>query len=102
MVADGLLWPYNPMPRSCGMLSVAFRQTLAADSQRAHAMKAETWLARCAAELHHLHLTRPRCSEEHAPPDEWGNDTAGELMEADRYRGLDPVQAARVFWRDQD
>jgi hypothetical protein len=65
-------------------------------------MKAETWLARCAAELHHLYLTKPRSREEHAPPDEWGSDTAGELMEADRYRGLDPVQAARVFWRDQN
>ena len=81
---------------------LAFRHTLAADSTTAHAMKAETWLARCAAELHHLYLTKPRGGEEPAPPDAWDSDTAGELLGADRYRGLDPVQAARAFWRDQD
>jgi hypothetical protein len=28
--------------------------------------------------------------------------TAGELIDAQRYRGLDPVQAARIFWRDNE
>jgi hypothetical protein len=27
---------------------------------------------------------------------------AGELIESQRYRGLDPVQAARIFWRDTE
>ena len=62
-------------------------------------MKAETWLARCAAELQHLHLTYRRRGGED-PPQEWDMETAGELIEAQRYRGLDPVQAARIFWRD--
>jgi hypothetical protein len=63
-------------------------------------MKAETWLARCAAELQHLYLTKPRCGEDDVPSDEWGVETAGELIVDQRYRGLDPVQAARNFWRD--
>ena len=65
-------------------------------------MKAETWLARCAAELQHLYLTNPRSGEDDVPPDEWGMETAGELIDAERYRGLDPVQAARTFWRDDE
>jgi hypothetical protein len=63
-------------------------------------MKADTWLARCAAELQHLCQTNPRGSASPVRPDAWGMDMAGELIEAQRYRGLDPVQAARVFWRD--
>jgi len=62
-------------------------------------MKAETWVARCAAELQHLYLTHPRCGEDDVPSDAWGMDTAGELIGALRYRGLNPVQAARSFWR---
>jgi hypothetical protein len=65
-------------------------------------MKAETWLARCAAELQHLYLTHPRSGVDDVPPDEWSLDTAGELIEAQRYRGLDPVQAARTFWRSSE
>jgi hypothetical protein len=63
-------------------------------------MKAQTWLARCAAELQHLHLTHPRGAEDDVRQGDWGIATAGELIEAQRYRGLDPVQAARLFWRD--
>jgi hypothetical protein len=63
-------------------------------------MKAETWLARCAAELQHLYVTNPRHRLHDAPADHWTIDTAGELIDAQRYRGLDPVQAARSFWRD--
>jgi hypothetical protein len=63
-------------------------------------MKAETWLARCAAELQHLHLTYPRRSVGELPAGDWNMDTAGVLIDAQRYRGLDPVQAARIFWRD--
>jgi hypothetical protein len=65
-------------------------------------MKAETWLARCAAELQHLYLINLHCGEDDAPTDDWGMETAGELIEAQRYRGLDPVQAARIFWRDNE
>ena len=65
-------------------------------------MKAETWLARCAAELQHLHLTNPHCGEDVVPSDEWGVEAAGELIVDQRYRGLDPVQAARIFWRDNE
>lgn len=65
-------------------------------------MKAETWLARCAAELQHLNLTNPRRGEADVPADDWDMETAGELIEAQRYRGLDPVQAARIFWRDNE
>jgi hypothetical protein len=65
-------------------------------------MKAETWVARCAAELRHLHLIKLRCADSDAPPDEWGMTKAGELIESQRYRGLDPVQAARIFWRDTE
>jgi hypothetical protein len=65
-------------------------------------MKAETWVARCAAELQHLHLTNPRRGVEGVPVDEWGIETAGELIDAQRYRGLDPVQAARAFWRTDE
>ena len=64
-------------------------------------MKAETWLARCAAELQHLYVTNPRHRSHDAPADDWNIDTAGELIDAQRYRGLDPVQAARSFWRDR-
>jgi hypothetical protein len=42
-----------------------FEQTL-----REHEMKAETWLARCAAELQHLYLTNPHCGEPDAASDE--------------------------------
>lgn len=63
-------------------------------------MKAETWLARCAAELQHLSLTNPRGSTSQAPADDCTMEVAGELIGAQRYRGLDPVQAARIFWRD--
>ena len=48
-------------------------------------MKAETWLARCAAELQHLYLTHPRSGVDDVPPDEWSLETAGELIEAQRY-----------------
>jgi hypothetical protein len=65
-------------------------------------MKAEIWLARCAVELQHLFLTHPHSGETDAASDEWGAETAGELIEAERYRGLDPVQAARVFWRENE
>jgi hypothetical protein len=65
-------------------------------------MKADTWLARCAAELQHLNLTHPHGGEDLAPTDDWDLQTAGELIEALRYRGLDPVQAARIFWRDTE
>ena len=63
-------------------------------------MKVEIWLARCAAELQHLYLTNPNRGVNAVPLDDWNMDTAGELIEAQRYRGLDPVQAARSFWRD--
>jgi hypothetical protein len=63
-------------------------------------MKADTWLARCAAELQHLYLTNPHSSQSHPQPEAWGMEAAGELIDAQRYRGLDPVQAARIFWRD--
>jgi len=65
-------------------------------------MKAETWLARCAAELQHLYLTQSHRGEEAVPPDDWDMETAGGLIEAQRYRGLDPVQAARNYWRDNE
>jgi hypothetical protein len=63
-------------------------------------MKVKTWLARCAAELQHLYLTHPRSSLRELPSGDWDMATAGKLIEAQRYRGLDPVQAARSFWRD--
>jgi hypothetical protein len=53
-------------------------------------MQTETWLERCAAELQHLYLTNPHCGEPDAASDEWGIETAGELIEA------------RVFWRDNE
>jgi hypothetical protein len=62
-------------------------------------MKSETWLARCAAELQQLYPTNPRSGVGDVPPDEGGLETAGELIEAQRYRGLGPVQAAKTFWR---
>ena len=65
-------------------------------------MQTETWLARCAAELQHLYLTNPHYGEPDAASDEWGAEIASELIEADRYRGLDPVQAARIFWRENE
>lgn len=65
-------------------------------------MKAETWLARCAAELQHLYSINPRSGEEDLAAAEWGMVTAGALIEAQRYRGLDPVQAARSFWRTNE
>lgn len=65
-------------------------------------MKAETWVARCAAELQHLHLINLRCADGGMPLDAWGLATASELIESQRYRGLDPVQAARIFWRDSE
>jgi hypothetical protein len=63
-------------------------------------MKAETWLARCAAELQHLYLTNPRRSVRDVLLNDWNMGTASALIEAPRYRGLGPVQAARSFWRD--
>jgi hypothetical protein len=63
-------------------------------------MKAETWLARCAAELQHLSLTNPRGSVSDVSADDGKMDLAGELIGSQRYLGLDPVQAARTFWRD--
>jgi hypothetical protein len=63
-------------------------------------MKTEIWLARCAAELQHLYLMNPHRRLNVVALDDWNIDTAGELIEAQRYRGLDPVQAARSFWRD--
>jgi len=63
-------------------------------------MKAETWLARCAAELQHLYLLNPSRRVKEVPLGDWNMDTAGKLIGAQRYRGLDPVQAARSFWRD--
>jgi len=90
-------------PRDCGMQDLGFRNTLQTLAKaRTCAMKAETWLARCAAELQHLHLTNPRGSVGEAPRDDWNEDTAGELIAAQPYLGLNPVQAARVFWRDND
>jgi hypothetical protein len=64
-------------------------------------MKAETWLARCAAELQHLYQTDPHFRTNAALAEHWNMDAAGELIEALPYRGLDPVQAARVFWRNR-
>lgn len=63
-------------------------------------MKAETWLARCAAELQHLSLTNPHDSAIDVSTDDGKMDLAGELIGSQRYLGLDPVQAARTFWRD--
>ena len=63
-------------------------------------MKAEIWLARCAAELEHLQLTHSRDSMQDAGSTGSSLDTAGELIEAPRYLGLDPVQAARIYWRE--
>ena len=65
-------------------------------------MKSETWLALCAAELQHLYSMNTRSAEDDVPSDKWGMETAGVLMEAEAYRGLDPVQAARTFWRDNE
>lgn len=65
-------------------------------------MKAETWLARCAAELQHLYLMNPRSGVDDVAAAAWGMVTAGALIEAQRYRGLDPVQAARSFWRTNE
>jgi hypothetical protein len=45
-------------------------------------MKAETWLARCAAELQHLYLMNPHRRVNDVPLDDWNMDTAGELIEA--------------------
>ncbi len=63
-------------------------------------MKAETWLARCAAELQHLSLTNPHHGASDTSQDDWKIELAGELIGSQRYLGLDPVQAARTFWRD--
>jgi hypothetical protein len=63
-------------------------------------MKAEIWLARCAAELQHLYLTNPRPGVKDLLSNDWNMGTASTLIEAPRYRGLGPVQAARNFWRD--
>lgn len=89
-------------PRGCGMPVTTNGDTLRPHAMlEVMAMKAETWLARCAAELQHLYLTDPRCGVD-IPTDEWGMETAGELIGAERYRGLDPVQAARSFWRTNE
>jgi hypothetical protein len=63
-------------------------------------MKAETWLARCAAELQHLSLTNPHASAIDMSTVDGKMDLAGELIGSQRYLGLDPVQAARTYWRD--
>jgi hypothetical protein len=63
-------------------------------------MKAETWLARCAAELQHLSLTNPHDSPCGMTTEHGKMDLAAELIGSQRYLGLDPVQAARTFWRD--
>jgi hypothetical protein len=63
-------------------------------------MKAAIWLERCAAELQHLYLMSPNRRVNDVPLNDWNMDTARDLIEAQRYRGLDPVQAARSFWRD--
>ncbi len=63
-------------------------------------MKAEIWLARCAAELEHLQVTHSSADSAGATPEERNMDTAGKLIKAERYLGLDPVQAARIYWRD--
>jgi hypothetical protein len=63
-------------------------------------MKAETWLVRCAAELQHLSLINPHDSAGEASQDDGKIELAGELIGSQRYLGLDPVQAARTFWRD--
>jgi hypothetical protein len=63
-------------------------------------MKAETWLARCAAELQHLSLTNPHDSASDVSTEDGNMNLAGELIGSQRYLGLDPVQAARTFWRD--
>jgi len=63
-------------------------------------MKAETWLARCAAELQHLSLTNPHDGAIDMSTDDGKMDLAGELIGSQRYLGLDPVQAARTYWRD--
>jgi len=89
------------LPRDCGMQGRLFRNTLRALAYAGKCgMKAETWLVRCAAELQHLYLMNPNRKVNDVPLDDWNMDTAGELIEAQRYRGLDPVQAARSFWRD--
>jgi hypothetical protein len=49
-----------------------------------------------------LYLTNPRSGVDDVPPDEWSLETAGELIDAQRYLGLDPVQAARTFWRSSE
>lgn len=64
-------------------------------------MKAETWLARCAAELEHLSLTRPSQRAVPLAADDAPLHLAGALLGSERYLGLDPVQAARTFWRDR-
>jgi len=63
-------------------------------------MKVETWLARCAAELQHLSLTKPHDRASPASSYDGKMNIAGELIGSRRYLGLDPVQAARTFWRD--
>ena len=63
-------------------------------------MKADIWLARCAAELQHLSLTNPHDSALAVSSDDGKMELAGELIGSQRYLGLDPVQAARTFWRD--
>lgn len=64
-------------------------------------MKADIWLARCAAELEHLQLTHSRDPIKDTTSSTDSNlHKAEELIEAQRYRGLDPVQAARIYWRE--
>lgn len=83
------------------MLLEAFRKTLRELAYaRTSGMKAEIWLARCAAELEHLQLTHSRDPIKHTSSTDSTLHMAGELIEAQRYRGLDPVQAARIYWRE--
>jgi len=65
-------------------------------------MNTETWLALCGAELQHLYSINMRSAGDDVPSDKWGMVTAGELIKSEAYRGLDPVQAARTFWRDNE
>jgi hypothetical protein len=65
-------------------------------------MDRSTWLIRCAAELERLYLVGPRSGLEDVPAPGWGAETAAELAGTQRYRELEPVAAARAFWRDNE
>jgi hypothetical protein len=55
-------------------------------------VKAEIWLARCAAALRHLRLTDTLGGDEVGRADDWGMKIACQLIETDRFIGLDPIQ----------